>query len=142
MTKYYQTHSMKPSLPWCQNQTIKLPKKSISWMNIDKKILNKILTNFNSVSSAAQPCPTLCDPMDWRTPGFSVHHQLLELAQTHDHKVSDAIQWSHPLLSHFFPALNLSQHQGLYQWISFFASGGPSIGVSASALVLPTNIQD
>ena len=87
-------------------------------MNIDKKILNKILTNFNSVSSAAQPCPTLCDPMDWRTPGFSVHHQLLELAQTHVHKVSDAIQWSHPLLSPSFPALNHSQHQGLFKWVS------------------------
>jgi len=117
--KYYQIHSMKPSLPWCQNQTIKLPKKSqfLKWTSI-KKILNKILANFSSVSSAAQSCPTLCDPMDWSTPGFPVHHQLLELAQTHVHKVSDAIQRSHPLLSPSLPALNLSQNQGLYQWIS------------------------
>ena len=50
-------------------------------------------------SSVAQLCPTLCDPMDCSTPGFPVHHQLLELAQTHVHCVSDAIQPSHPLSS-------------------------------------------
>ena len=50
-------------------------------------------------SSAAQLCLTLCDPMDCSTPGFPVHHQLLELAQTHVHRVSDAIQPSHPLSS-------------------------------------------
>ena len=61
-------------------------------------------------SSATQSCPTLCDPMDCSTPGFPVHHQLLELAQTHVHRIGDAIQPSHPLLSP--PALNLSQHQG------------------------------
>ena len=51
-------------------------------------------------SSVAQSCPTLCDPMDCSTPGFSVHHQLPELAQIHDHRVSDAIQPSYPLSSH------------------------------------------
>ena len=61
-------------------------------------------------SSATQSCPTLCDPMDCSMPGFPVHHQLLELAQTHVHRIGDAIQPSHPLLSP--PALNLSQHQG------------------------------
>ena len=50
-------------------------------------------------SSFAQSCPTLCDPMDCSTPGFSVHHQLPNVAQTHVHQVSDAIQSSHPLLS-------------------------------------------
>ena len=50
-------------------------------------------------SSVAQSCPTLCDPMDCSTPGFPVHHQLLELTQTHVHRVSDAIQPSHPPLS-------------------------------------------
>ena len=59
-------------------------------------------------SSAAQSCPTLCDPMDCSTPGFPIHHQLLELAQTHVHRVGDAIQPSHPLLSPSPPALNLS----------------------------------
>ena len=49
------------------------------------------------VSSVAQSCPTLCDPMDCSTPGFPVHHQLPELAQTHVHRVGDAIQPPHPL---------------------------------------------
>ena len=65
-------------------------------------------------SSVAQSCPTLCDPMDCSTPGFPVHHQLPELIQTHVHRVSDAIQPSHPLSSPSPPAFNLSQHQGLF----------------------------
>ena len=88
-------------------------------------------------SSVTQSCPTLCDPMDCSTPGFPVYHQLLEPAQTHVHRVGDAIPLSHPLSSPSPPAFNLSQHQSL-----FFASGGQSIGVSASASVLPMNIQD
>ena len=56
--------------------------------------------------------------MDCSTPGFPVYHQLLELAQTHVHRVGDAIQPSHPLLSPFPPAFNLSQHQGLFQRVS------------------------
>ena len=62
-------------------------------------------------------CPTLCDPMACRTPGFPVHHQLLEFAQTHVHWVSDAIQPSHPLPLPSPPALNLPQHQSLFQWV-------------------------
>ena len=65
-------------------------------------------------SSVTQSCPTFCDPMVYSMPGFSVHHQLLELAQTHVHPVSDAIQPSHPLSSPFPPAFDLSQHQGLF----------------------------
>ena len=68
-------------------------------------------------SSVAQSCPTLCDPMNHSTPGFPVHHQLPESTQTHVHQVDDAIQPSHPLLSLTPPALNLSQHQGLFQWV-------------------------
>ena len=68
-------------------------------------------------SLVTQLCPTLCDPMDCSTPGFSVHHQLLELAQTLVHWVRDAIQPSHPLLSPFPPTFNLSQHHGLFQWV-------------------------
>ena len=64
-------------------------------------------------SSVTQSCPVLCDPMDCNTPGFLVHHQLPELAQTHVHHVGDAIQPSHPLSSPSPPAFNLSQHQGL-----------------------------
>ena len=66
-------------------------------------------------SSVTKPCPTLCDPMDHSTPGLLVHHQLSESTQTHVHRVSDAIQSSHPLSSPFPPALNLSQHQGLFK---------------------------
>ena len=77
--------------------------------------LSRCIFLFSSVqfSSVAQSCLTFCDPMDCRTPGFPVHHQPPELAQTHVHKVGDAIETSHPLLSPSPPALNLSQHQGL-----------------------------
>ena len=66
-------------------------------------------------------------------------HQLLEFTQTHVHRVSDAIQPSHPLPSPSPPTFNLSQHQSLFKWVS---SGGQSIGVSASASVLSMNIRD
>ena len=66
-------------------------------------------------SSVPQSCLTLCDPMNRRTPGLLVHHQLPEFTQTHVHRVSDAIQPSHPLLSPSPLALNLSQHQGLFK---------------------------
>ena len=69
-------------------------------------------------SSVSQSCPTLCDPMDWSMPGLPVHRQLPEFTQTHVHWVGDAIQPSHPLLSPSPPAFNLSQHQGLFQWVS------------------------
>ena len=64
--------------------------------------------------SVAQSCPTLCNPMNCSMP---VHHQLREPTQTHVHCVSDAIQLFHPLLSPSPPAFNLSQHQGLFQWV-------------------------
>ena len=67
-------------------------------------------------SSVTQSCPNLCDPVYCSTPGFSVHHQLLELAQTHVHWVGDAIQPPHPLSSSSPPAFNLSQHQGPVHW--------------------------
>ena len=72
---------------------------------------------FSSVqfSSVTQLCLTLCDPMNHSMPGLPVHHHLLEFTQTHAHRVSDAIQPSHPLSSPSPPALNLSQHQGLFE---------------------------
>ena len=90
-------------------------------------------------SSVTQWCGTLCDPMDCSTPGFSVLHQLPELAQTHIHCIGDAIQPSHPVFPfssrlQSFPAL------GSFQVSQFFPSGGQSIGASAS--VLPMSIQD
>ena len=72
-------------------------------------------------SSVAQLCPTLCDPMNHNTPGLSVHHQLLEFTQTHVYWVGDAIQPSHPLLPS--SAFSLSQHQGLFQWVSSLHQG-------------------
>ena len=74
-----------------------------------------VITQFSSV---AQLCPTLCDPMNCSTPGLPVHHQLPESTETHVHCVDDAIQPSHPLSSPSPPALNLSQHQGLFKQVS------------------------
>ena len=68
-----------------------------------------------SISSVAQSCPTLCNPMNRSMPGLPLHHQLPESTQTHVCRVGDAIQPSHPLLSPSPPALNLSQHQGLFR---------------------------
>ena len=78
------------------------------------------LTLFSSVQfiSVAHSCPTLCNPMNCSTPGLPVHHQLLESTQTYVHQVGDAIQPSHPLSSPSPPALSLSQHQGLFQWVN------------------------
>ena len=76
---------------------------------------SKILDHMVRLNSVSQSCPTLCDPMDCSTPGFPVHHQLLEPTLTHVHHVGDAIQPSHPLLSPSPLAFNLSQHQGLFQ---------------------------
>ena len=70
---------------------------------------------FNLVT---QSCLTLCDPMDYRMPGFPAHHQLPELTQTYVHQVADAIQPSRPLSSSSPPAFSLSQHQHLIQWVS------------------------
>ena len=70
---------------------------------------------FPHFSSVAQSCLTLCDPMNRRTPGLSVHHQLPEFTQTHVHRVGDAIRPSHPLSSPSPPAPNPSQHQRLFQ---------------------------
>ena len=69
-------------------------------------------------SSVTQSCPTLCNPMNCSTPGLHVHHQLQEFTQTHVHRVSDAIQPSHPWSSPFPPVPNTSQHQNLFQWVN------------------------
>ena len=73
------------------------------------------LTEFSSV---AQPCPTLCDPMDCSMPGFPVHHQLPESTHTHLHWVGDAIQPFYPLSSPSPPTFKLSHYQGLFKWVS------------------------
>ena len=71
-----------------------------------------------SAQLVTQSCPTLCDPMNHSMPSLPVHHQLPEFTQTHVHWVDDSIQPSHPLSSSSPPAFNLSQHQGLFQWVS------------------------
>ena len=91
-------------------------------------------------SSVTQSCSTLCDPMDCSTPGLPVHHQLPELAQTHVHCTGDAIQLSHPIVPFSFH-LQAFPASGSFQRSKLFALGGQSIGVSASTLVLPMNIQ-
>ena len=82
--------------------------------------MGKITRPFSSVqfSLVAQSCPTLCNPMNRSTTGLLVHHQLLEFTQIHIHRVSDAIQPSHPLSSPSPPALNPSQHQSIFQWVN------------------------
>ena len=93
-------------------------------------------------SSVTQSCPTPCDPMNRSTPGLPVHHQLPGFTQTHVHWVSDAIQPSHSLSSPSIPALNLSQHQGLFKWVSSSHQVAKVLGVPASTSVLPMNNQD
>ena len=79
-----------------------------------------ICTDFNDYqfNSVTQSCPNLCDPMNRSTPGLPVHHQLPDFTQTHVHRVGDAIQPSHPLLSPFPPTPNSSQHESLFQWVN------------------------
>ena len=81
-------------------------------------------------------------PMDCSMPGLPVHHQLPEFIQTHVHGIGDAIQPSHPLPSPSPPTFSLSQHQDFFSNESVLHTGGQSVGVSASASVLPMNIQD
>ena len=99
-----------------------------------------ILMSSVQLSSVAQSCLTLCDPMNRSTPGLPVHHQLPEFTQTHIHRVSDVIQLSHSLSSPSPPAHNPSQHKSLFQWVNS-AWGGQSTGVSALASFLPKKAQ-
>ena len=90
-----------------------------SLLSLDFRMLQYFwVNNSKSVLSVAELCLTLHIPMDCSTPGFPVHHQLPEPTQTHVHHIGDAIQPSHPLSSPSPPAFNLSQHQGLFQWVS------------------------
>ena len=90
--------------------------------------------------SVAQLCPPLCIPMDCSRPGLPVSLHLPKFAQVHVHCISDAIQPSHPLTPSSPSALNLSQHQGLFQ-SHLFESDDHKTGVLASTSVLPTSIQ-
>ena len=107
-----------------------------------QKYYNKLSfhTNQNQIRSVTHSCPTLCDPMNRSMTGLPVRHQLPEITQTHIHWVSDAIQPSHPLSSPSPLALNLFQHQSLFQWVNS-AWGGQNTGVSALASFLPKKSQ-
>ena len=118
---HYQSTKSPLHTPPSQNSA--LPKRNL--------FLDLLQQQFSSV---AQSCPTFCDPMECCTPGFPVHHQLLDLAQTHVHWVSDAIHFSSCFQS--FPA------SGSFPISQLFSSGGQNIGVSALASVLPINIQN
>ena len=109
-----------------------IDKLSMTWYHLYVSLFSGCLV--------AQLCLTLCDPMDCSTPGFPVHHQFPDHAQTHVHWVSDAIQPSHLLLSPSSPVFNLSQHLGLFQWVSSSLQVAKVSGASASASVLLRNI--
>ena len=104
-----------PGLFQCHSEPITLSLFSCPshpHISLLRLLLTAIIICFSSV---AQSCPTLCHPMDCSTTGLPVHHQLLELTQTHVHGVGDVIQSSHPLSSPSPPTFNLSQHQSLFQ---------------------------
>ena len=118
----------------CNAFSIKIPVAFFA--EIGKKILKYI-----QFSSAAQSCPTLCDPMVCSTPGFPVHYQLPEPTQIHVHWV-----WFHPTISSsvvlFSSCFRSFPASGSFPMSWFFEWGGQSIGVSASASVLRVSIQD
>ena len=119
----------------CMNQgKLEMVKQEKARVNIDILRIKELkwtgMGEFNSndhyiyycgsdqIRSVIQSCPTLCDPMNRSTPGLPVHQKLPEFTQTHVHRVSDAIQPSHPLSSHSLLAPNPSQHQSLFQRVN------------------------
>ena len=116
---------------------------SIPALNIGSSVIfiDSICTHSVQFSSVTQSCPTLCNPMNRSTPGLPVHHQLPEFTQTHVHRVSDAMQPSHPLSSPSPPAPNPSQNQSFFPMNQLFTWGGQSTGVSALASFLPKKSQ-
>ena len=104
--------------------------------------LSLLQIQFSSVQfiSVAQSCPTLCDPMNHRTPGLPVHHQLPQFTQTHVHRVSDAIQPSHPVVPFSSCPQSLPASES-FPMSQLFAWDGQSTGVSALASFLPKKSQ-
>ena len=104
---------------WSQNSTLKYLWQSLhEHLSVLSNSMDLNLSSSVQFSSVAQSCLTLWDPMNHSTPGLPVHHKLLEFTQTHAHRVSDAIQPSHPLSSPSPPAPNPCQHQGLFQRVN------------------------
>ena len=96
-------------------QMVTVPMKLKYTWSLEEKLWQTWIDQFSSVTES---CPTLCDSMNCSMPGLPVHQQLPKFTQTHVHWVGDAIQLYHPLSSPSTPALNLSQHQGLFEWVS------------------------
>ena len=121
---YRDEFSARSTSLWCLHETYVFGFLSGIWLQVEVLSLYYWETSILSIrlsvqfSSVAQSCLTLCNPMNRSMPGLPVHHQLPESTQNHVHWVSDAIQPSHPLSSPSPPALNLSQHQDLFQWVS------------------------
>ena len=131
-----QSHSHQDSMVLAQRQ--KYGSMAVGTQDPSLSQEGDVFFTLDQIRSVAQSCQTLCDPINHSTPGFPVNHQLLEIAQTHVHRVGDAIQPSHPLLllPSIFPI------SGSFPVSHFFTSGGQSTGASASASFLPMNIQD
>ena len=111
--------------------------------NTRDRILLASLPIYQDISSIQYSlCLTLCAHMDCSTPGFPVHHQLPELNQTHVYQVGDAIQPSHPLSYPSPPAFNISQHQGLFKWVSSLHQMAKVLEFQLQHQSFPLNIQD
>ena len=115
---------------------------SLQYKGLSRIFSSKIQFSLVQLSSVSQSCLTLCNPMDCSTPGLPVHHQLSEFTQTHAHWSSDAIQPSYTLPSPSPPALNLSQHQGLFQRVSSLHQVTKVLEFQLQPSVLPKNILD
>ena len=114
---------MSPYFSWEGCCELVLPYGNLVYPKIPTTLVVKINEGQNNLQfrSVAQLCPTLCDPMDCNTPGFPVHHQLLEITQTHVHRVSDTIQQSHPWSSPFSSHLQSFPASGSFSMSWFFA---------------------
>ena len=136
--------------PNCQNDCYKKKQEITNFLEDEEKRCERKLAHplwktvsvqFSSVQSVTQSCPTLCNRMNCSMPGLPVHHQIPEFTQTHVHRVSDAIQTSHPVVP-FSSCLQSLPASGFFPMSQLFAGSGQSIDVSASASVLPMNSQD
>ena len=115
--KWLQAIKLKNACPLEENEQSN--KNQYGWFQSTICLRNLLCWNSSvQFSSVTQSCPTLCDPINHSMPGLPVHHHLPEFTQTHVHRVSDAIQPSHPLSSSSPLAPNPSQHQSLFQWVN------------------------